>query len=82
MDQFVLEEEDATFTVVANGGSLNYQWLRNGVMLMDEEGVVSGSSAASVTVFNVSTDDLGYYYCIIGNMAANITSNNATLNLG
>ncbi len=41
-------------------------------MLMDEEGVVSSSTAASVTVFNVSTDDLGYYYCIIGNMAAKI----------
>jgi hypothetical protein len=63
----------AQFTVVASGSSLAYQWQRNSVNLKDD-GNMSGSQTATLTVNSVTTKNLGLYRAVVSNAAGKATS--------
>ena len=69
----------ATFTVAATGtATLSYQWRFNGTNLTD--GVnISGSTAATLVLTSVQTNDAGLYSVIITNAAGSATSSAANL---
>jgi hypothetical protein len=52
--------ETATFTVVATGAGLTYQWYQDGAPLADG-GRISGATSATLTITNTVTADAGVY---------------------
>jgi probable HAF family extracellular repeat protein len=67
-------------TVVASGGSLTYQWLKNGIALTDV-GEVSGSATAELTLTGVSVADDGNYTVSITNINGGVTSQPASVSV-
>lgn len=61
----------ATFTVVASGSGLSYQWYKNGL-------AVSGATGASYTVLSTIANE-GEYRVKVTNSAGSVTSNIARL---
>lgn len=68
---------NATFSVVATGGGLSYQWQQNtGTGFTN----IAGANGTSLTVNNVTTAMSGYQYrVVITNTCFTVTSNAATL---
>jgi Matrixin/Immunoglobulin domain/NHL repeat len=64
----------ATFSVIATGTPLNYQWTLNG-------GAISGATNSSLTISNTQATDAGSYAVTVSNSAGSVTSNTATLTL-
>ena len=74
----------AMFTVTATGSpTLAYQWQVNGTNLRDNvisgSSTISGSTTASLSISNVSTNDAAYYQVIVNNNFGSVTSNPAQL---
>ncbi len=64
---------DATFTVVADGTNITYQWRKNGT-------AISGTTADSYTINNITAADAGNYTVVVsGDCGADVTSDVATL---
>jgi enterochelin esterase-like enzyme len=69
-----------TFSVTAGGrGPFTYQWRRDSVNI----DILENPSAriVTLTLANVSPDDLGAYDCIISNQCGSVTSNTALLTI-
>ncbi len=67
--------ESASFTVTASGDQpLGYQWLLNGTN-------ISGATASSCTISNVTQTNLGAYAVFVTNAFGSETSSNATLSM-
>jgi hypothetical protein len=66
--------DSATFSVVASGGSLGYQWRKNGSNL-------SGATAYTLTINPVAAANAGTYTCVVTNSCGSVTSNEATLTI-
>jgi hypothetical protein len=64
----------ASFTVVAGGTDLHYQWFHN-----DEP--LPGAVSSSVNVVNVNALRTGYYRCRVHNAGGEVWSNEAVLSL-
>ena len=62
----------ATFSVLASGGNLSYQWLYN-------SNVLGGATASSYTVPNAQTNNAGNYWVVVANTQGSVTSSNASL---
>jgi hypothetical protein len=63
----------ATFSVVATGTSLTYQWLKNG-------GPIGGATSATYSINPVAAGDAGTYSVVVtGICGSPVTSGNATL---
>jgi hypothetical protein len=65
--QTVLAGQNATFTVLASGPSLTYQWLFNG-------NTISNANASSYTRTNVEPADGGNYSVLVTNSSGSATS--------
>ena len=61
-----------TFSVVASGTNLAYQWRFNGVN-------IANATNASYTINNVQAGNAGNYSVVVSNSAGSVTSNNALL---
>lgn len=73
--QTVNEGSAATFSVVASGDALTYQWQRNGAP-------IAGATAASYTTAATGAADEGATFAVVvSNAAGNVTSNAATLHV-
>jgi hypothetical protein len=73
--QSALTDATATFTVVATGSGLSYQWNRNGA-------AIAGATAASYTTPAATYLDSGAQYTVaVSNADGSVTSNVAQLNL-
>ena len=73
MDQEgIIPGSNVSFTVVAVGGLLSYQWSRNGVE-------IEGATQATLTLVNVTNADEDTYSCFIYNRAGNITTDAVSL---
>lgn len=71
--------ETATFTVVATGTGLTYQWERDTGRGFKEWGGINGKSASYTTgVLSEECNDFKYR-CIVSNSAGSVTSDSATL---
>lgn len=72
----------ATFSVLASGGGLRYQWFgSDSVGLSDKEGEISGSNSATLVIFGVGLDNVGNYSVRITNAAGFVVSDLATLTI-
>jgi parallel beta-helix repeat protein len=76
-DTTVVEGSRATFTVVAAGGALSYQWQKNGVNVTGGTGAASDTYTTPATV--IATDNGAQFTCVVTNIAGSLTSNAATL---
>ncbi len=65
----------ATFTVVASGTGLTYQWYKGGTIL-------PRGTAATLTLSAVTAADAGTYYVVVANTSGSVTSNSVTLSIG
>lgn len=70
--------QSATFSVVATGTNLTYQWRKNGVDLADG-GAISGSNSSTLTINPTVLADAGSYEVIINRGCASGISASATL---
>jgi hypothetical protein len=69
----------ATFTVAAQSDSpLTYKWQRNGTTLSDN-GHLSGTTNATLTISSCTTNDAGSYVCVVGNSSGTVKTLPATL---
>lgn len=73
VDTIKYERETATFTVVAEGIDLQYQWYKNNAVITDATSPVYTTSALDLSN-NGET-----YYCYISNIGGSVKSNDATL---
>jgi uncharacterized delta-60 repeat protein len=72
-NQTVVEGSTASFTVTATGTApLSYQWQKDGANL-------NGQTSATLTLASVELTDAGHYRVIVSNIAASVTSTEATL---
>jgi hypothetical protein len=62
----------ATFSVVATGGSLTYQWRKGGSN-------ISGATSSSYSISSVVTGDAGNYDVIVTNTCSSVTSSAVAL---
>ncbi|HEV2330541.1 MAG TPA: immunoglobulin domain-containing protein [Verrucomicrobiae bacterium] len=72
MTQEVVAGDTVTFTVVATGGDLSYQWTFDGTN-------ISGATSSSYTINNVNAAEAGSYACIVTSATGSVTSHTATL---
>ena len=72
--------QDATFTVVASGVMLIYQWMKDGAAIADTPNTYSGTMSDTLTVLSVDSSDEGEYSVLIANNA-DILSEPATLTI-
>ena len=73
-DQAACVGEPVTFTVVAEGGGLSYQWRKNGAE-------IEGATESAHTIDQVSGADQGQYDVLVSNGCGSITSAAATLSV-
>ena len=64
--------QDATFSVVASGNNMSYQWQFNGAS-------IGGATGSSYTVTSVSAYDAGNYTVVVSNGSGSTSSSAATL---
>lgn len=64
----------ASFDVMATGGSLSYQWQKNGVP-------IPGATNQVLTLANVTTEDVGSYTVVVINSIGSVTSKSAALDV-
>ncbi|TWT41996.1 Proprotein convertase P-domain protein [Phycisphaerae bacterium RAS1] len=69
------EDGSVTMTVVASGGSLSYQWRKNG---MD----ISGATSSSYTIDPVLPGDAGTYTVVVSNVCGSIESDPVVIAVG
>ena len=65
---------NVSFTVVASGSNLNYQW-------QNDSGDLPGSMAATLDVINVMEGDAGEYRCVVSNAVGSVMSMAAQLSI-
>jgi hypothetical protein len=71
--------DSTNFTVSATGGgTLTYQWRRNGANLSDG-GNISGASSTSLNLSNITSTDAASYDVVVANPVGSTTSTVATL---
>lgn len=71
----------ASFTTVATGTGLQYQWYKNGVALTNT-GNTTGSNASTVVINPVGlSDEASYYVSVTGSCASPSTSNTVSLTM-
>jgi len=70
----------ARLSVVATGDGLTYQWRKNGYNVLDG-GNISGATTATLTISNVSEDDVAVYSVAVFNPGGSVVSRNASLRL-
>ncbi len=80
-DQFVLLGDNVVFSMEASGFEITYQWLFNGMQLGNSIEGVSGVNSPNLTITNVTEANFGYYSCVVSNVVASRSSDNATLQL-
>ncbi|MFC2137883.1 immunoglobulin domain-containing protein, partial [Bacteroidota bacterium] len=75
----ILEGDDATFSIVASGDSLTYQW-RKGVADIFDGADYSGTQTSSLIVISTTDGvDEGVYTCVVTGECGTVISNPATL---
>jgi gliding motility-associated-like protein len=81
-DQSVCEGSSVTFTVVATGTGLSYQW-RRGIVNMTDNATVSGTTTSSMTIAPVALTDQGTNYNVVitGTCPSAVTSADIALTI-
>jgi len=72
------EGQTAFFSATANIADVNYQWYKNGVVLIDD-GRITGANTGNLTIGNLVLSDQGSYSCLITNNCSKVNSSTAVL---
>ncbi|MDP4228141.1 MAG: immunoglobulin domain-containing protein, partial [Bacteroidota bacterium] len=72
------EGTNASFTVVASGTNLTYQWSKDGVAMTDNNRI-SGSVSNTLVINNIVAADKAAYTCLVTGSCENINSTPANL---
>jgi len=72
--QGALINGSATFSIVASGPALSYQWYFNGKIIL-------GVNASTYTISNIQSSNLGTYTVTVTNTYGSVTSSSAVLSL-
>ncbi len=79
LDQSVLIGSNVTFTVVVDGTPpFSYQWYHDDAPLVDD-GRISGSTTATLSISNLNTGDAGHYLLAVTNISGSDYTSRATL---
>ncbi|MDD4150325.1 MAG: ice-binding family protein, partial [Bacteroidales bacterium] len=83
LNQIVCDGDEATFSVIATGTDLTYQWRIGSVDLVDG-GNISGATTNTLTINPVSLTDVALDYNIVvsGSLLPDAISNDVSLDLG
>lgn len=73
-DQNINSGETASFSVIATGDNLSYQWRLDGTN-------ISGETSSTLSISNVTSADAGVYSCVITSTCNTLVSNDATLTI-
>ncbi len=77
-DQTVCPNSDASFTVASSLAGLTYQWLRNGVPMVEgAQGI--GTDTANLIVTNVDDSDIAFYSCVVSADCISVESDSGLL---
>src|SRR5262249_42930894 len=79
-NQDVLEGDRTSFSVVAQGTNVTYQWLRDGVPLINGASV-SGADTRALTIDPVGRFDGGSISVLVGSDCGTVISDAATLSV-
>jgi sulfatase modifying factor 1 len=74
----VIPGETASFSLLASGRALSYQWRRSGVAIA-EGGRVTGVTTPNLLISSVTTADQGQYDCIVTGTCGTVASRPAVL---
>jgi hypothetical protein len=78
-DESVAATSSATFTVLATGTNLTYQWIKNATNLLSDGANVSGSASNILVLTNVLAADDGRYSVVVSSAGGSLTSIEAVL---
>ncbi len=70
-----------TVTTASGTGPFTYQWRKGGVLIDSSEGGNPSAATDTLTLANVSPEDVGTYDCIVTNACGSVTSNPAILTI-
>ena len=74
--------DNVTFSALATGELLRYQWQKEGANLSDISGAISGTQTSNLTVYDVmEPDDEGSYTLLVFNIAGSDITDGATLEI-
>ncbi|TDD94327.1 T9SS type A sorting domain-containing protein, partial [Flavobacterium cellulosilyticum] len=78
--QTICSGTNASFSIIATGTGLTYQW-RKGTTNLSNTGNITGATTATLNLSNVATSDAGSYNVIVSGASpcSSVTSNAATL---
>ncbi len=76
----VNEDGITTFSVVATGPQLSYQWKKDGVALVESARILQ-TQTNQLKLKNVLPGDAGAYTCVVSNLAGSVTSNAGILSV-
>lgn len=79
--QLVSPKDEVSFTVVAMGEDLRYQWVKANDVIMDRTADYSGIQTSTLTMLSAHASDEGEYFCVVFNIAGFVTSARALLQL-
>ncbi|HTV43205.1 MAG TPA: LamG-like jellyroll fold domain-containing protein [Candidatus Sulfotelmatobacter sp.] len=68
----------ANFSILATGSGDAYQWLE-GTTALTNGGNISGAYSTTLSIANVSSNNVGNYSCIVSNSLGSLTSSSASL---
>ncbi|MFR0679204.1 FG-GAP-like repeat-containing protein [Dysgonomonas mossii] len=70
----VLVNGSATFLVEASGELMSYQWYKDG-------NIVEGAISDNLTISNITSSNVGEYYCIVSNPTGSVATDKAKLTI-
>ena len=78
----IVQKQSVTFTVVASGNGLSYQWKKDGNDLTDDPTAVKrivGATKSALTIKNLSPSDAGVYRCTVSSPVGSMEAGANTL---
>ncbi|MEY4963065.1 MAG: hypothetical protein RLZZ323_384, partial [Bacteroidota bacterium] len=80
LGQSVCVGSTISLSVVATGsGTLSYVWKKDGNLLFDNTGYITGSRTANVSIINAQSVDAGTYTCEVTDLNGTTVSSNAVI---
>lgn len=74
---------DATLAVSPGGsGPFRFQWVKNGALMHDVDGKISGSDSEMLVIYSVDAADSASYECIVSNACESDTTSEHVISVG